>query len=108
MLKLIFYNKQLKYFVFNFLCSEKGRQNISIPTDRMSVLPHKLTIIVRPVLYVEFRSRRMQFKQKIMKFSEVYHLITIVLFAFDATKIRRIKQALVIHAVLKFFRYYVL
>jgi hypothetical protein len=30
---------------------------------------------VLPVLYVKFRSRRMQFKQQIMKLNEVYHLI---------------------------------
>ena len=47
---------------------------------------------LRPVLYVEFRSHRMQFKQSIMKLNEVYHLIIYCLNCFDATKIRRIKQ----------------
>jgi hypothetical protein len=46
LMKYFFYNKWLTYFGFNFLCSEKGLQKISIPTDRMSVLPHKLAIIV--------------------------------------------------------------
>jgi hypothetical protein len=32
-------------------------------------------VLVRPVLYVEFRSRRIQFKQYIMKLNEIYHLI---------------------------------
>ena len=31
--------------------------------------------VLRPVLYVEFRARRMQFKQQIMKLNEVHHLI---------------------------------
>jgi hypothetical protein len=45
-----------------------------------SEIPIALVILyiitkLRPVLYVEFRSCRMQFKQYIMKLNEVYHLI---------------------------------
>jgi hypothetical protein len=50
--KYFFYNKWLKYFGFNFLCSEKGRQKISISTDIMSVFPRKLATIVSLIFSV--------------------------------------------------------
>ena len=56
-------------------------------------LPSFLNLpIIRPVLNVLFSSHRMQLKQKIMRWLASLSFVSI---AFDATKMRRLKQALV-------------
>ena len=49
-----------------------------------------LATVSWPVLYVAFQSRRMQFKQWIMRWITS---LSVVRIAFDSTEMRRIKQA---------------